>query len=444
MRTSRWGAYLLFSWDTLGIALSFLAARWLREGREDILFLKQGEFLGLGVVILCVFALFDLYKTNGDLLIRGPGARRLFGALLALVPAISLYAMMLPPEGRGVLFGRGILAIFLGLFALWSLLSRFLSHRYFHKKKAPSQWLVIDDGHRRQHLLKQWERGRHFGMDFFFVGGKEEQEYGPRDLGHSGHIVEAIGSRPWDGLIVCDGTPLEKEVARTIMNYRLSGKFVCRLSDFYESLWSKVPHFFIQDQWFMFSSGFHLLHNKLLLKLKRLVDIVLSLGLLLLFLPLWPLTALLIKLESGGPVLYTQMRVGLGGRPFTILKFRSMEDRGKDKCVTGIGRWMRFIHWDELPQLVNILQGEMSFIGPRPEQLALIETMERAIPFYNARHTVRPGLTGLAQVLCPHGPSVENAREKLQYDLYYIKNFSFYLDLIILLKTIRVVLLERG
>jgi exopolysaccharide biosynthesis polyprenyl glycosylphosphotransferase len=187
---------------------------------------------------------------------------------------------------------------------------------------------------------------------------------------------------------------------------------------------------------------------------QRLVDIALSFALLVLTLPLMLVTAALIRLDSRGPVLYRQERVGLRGRPFTVLKFRSMridaEACGpvwamqRDPRVTRIGSFIRLTRIDELPQLINVLRGEMSFIGPRPERQHFVEQLEQVLPFYRDRAQVKPGLTGWAQVNYPYGASVEDARAKLSYDLYYVKHRSLLLDLLILVATVRVVLFQRG
>lgn len=188
--------------------------------------------------------------------------------------------------------------------------------------------------------------------------------------------------------------------------------------------------------------------------LHRLFDIALSLAMLIFTLPLMLLAALVIKLDSPGPVLYRQERVGFAGRTFTLLKFRSMrvdaEARGpvwaaqRDPRVTRVGSFLRLTRIDELPQLLNILRGEMSFIGPRPERPHFVAQLEQVLPSYAERTRVKPGLTGWAQVNYPYGASVEDARAKLSYDLYYVKHRSLALDLLILLATVRVVLFQRG
>ncbi len=189
--------------------------------------------------------------------------------------------------------------------------------------------------------------------------------------------------------------------------------------------------------------------------LKRALDIAVALGLLILTLPVMAITALLIKLDSRGPVFYAQQRTGLRGEPFLLFKFRSMVAdaeaggtplwaRHRDSRITRIGSFIRSTRIDELPQLLNVLGGSMSMVGPRPERPLFVDQLQRAIPFYAQRLAVKPGLTGWAQVNFPYGASVEDARQKLAYDLYYVKNRSLALDLVILLRTVRVVLLREG
>ena len=186
----------------------------------------------------------------------------------------------------------------------------------------------------------------------------------------------------------------------------------------------------------------------------RVFDVVVSLGLLILTLPLMLLTALVIRFDSPGPVLYRQERVGLSGASFTLLKFRSMradaEARGpawaqaKDPRVTRVGQFIRKTRIDELPQLLNVLRGEMSFVGPRPERPHFVEQLAEVIPHYRERSRVKPGVTGWAQVNYPYGASIEDARMKLSYDLYYVRNRSLLLDFLIIVATVRVILFQEG
>ncbi len=188
--------------------------------------------------------------------------------------------------------------------------------------------------------------------------------------------------------------------------------------------------------------------------LKRLRDFVSAVAAIVLFAPLMALIALAVKLDSPGPVLFRQTRVGWKGRPYRLLKFRSMRQDAEaggarwaelnDPRVTRVGKWIRRLHIDELPQLFNVLAGQMSFIGPRPERPEFVRYLEREIPLYPLRHSVPPGITGWAQVKYPYAASVEDARQKLQYDLYYIRNASPLLDLRILLLTVRTLVFLQG
>ena len=188
--------------------------------------------------------------------------------------------------------------------------------------------------------------------------------------------------------------------------------------------------------------------------LHRLTDIALSLGLLFFTLPLMLATIIAIRFDSPGPILYRQDRVGLGGKPFVLTKFRSMRPDAEasgpvwamleDKRITRVGQFIRLTRIDELPQLFNILRGEMSFIGPRPERPVFVAQLIEQIPFYADRSAVKPGLTGWAQVNYPYGASVEDAKMKLSYDLYYVKHQSFWLDMVIVFSTIRVILFQEG
>lgn len=215
----------------------------------------------------------------------------------------------------------------------------------------------------------------------------------------------------------------------------------------------KIDINLLKPSWMLFSDGFK--YSKRRMIAKRLFDLALASAF---FLVLWPfmlLTAIAVRLESPGPILYHQLRVGLNGKPFRIYKFRSMrqdaEQGGKavwaqknDARITRVGAFIRNTRLDELPQLYNVLMGSMSFVGPRPERPEFVSDLARQIPFYDARHKVKPGLMGWAQLKYPYGASVEDARNKLQYDLYYTKNHSFLMDLLIMIQTVEIVLLGKG
>jgi len=188
---------------------------------------------------------------------------------------------------------------------------------------------------------------------------------------------------------------------------------------------------------------------------KRVFDVVVSSLLLAFAIPVAALTALAIHLEDGGPIFYRQNRVGLHGRPFMLLKFRSMrvdaESDGvarwasvDDQRITKVGAIIRKTRIDEIPQVINVLKGEMSFVGPRPEQLAIVDELSQSITYYRYRHMVKPGITGWAQINYPYGASIEDTYQKLKFDLYYIKNYGLVLDFLILIQTVRVILWPHG
>jgi exopolysaccharide biosynthesis polyprenyl glycosylphosphotransferase len=202
----------------------------------------------------------------------------------------------------------------------------------------------------------------------------------------------------------------------------------------------------------IFSAGFK--QRMICRVMKRLVDILVSTAGLLIMLPLFLLIAALIKIDSSGPAMYRQTRVGLRGRPFLIWKFRSMRHdaeksgpqwaQADDPRISRVGRWLRKTRIDEFPQLINVLKGEMSLVGPRPERPVFVQDLRKIIPYYDLRHTVRPGITGWAQVKFRYGASEEDAHMKLQYDLYYVKRLSFALDMRILVQTTQVMLAGEG
>jgi len=210
----------------------------------------------------------------------------------------------------------------------------------------------------------------------------------------------------------------------------------------------------IADQWLLFSDGFYLLHKEYIRKIKRLMDMAVAAIVLAVTSPLLGLVAIAIRLDSPGPVLYTQERIGKGNQTFTIYKFRSMQHNAekdgarwashKDPRVTRVGKWLRLTHIDELPQIWNIFKGDMSFVGPRPERSEFVTMLEEKVPYYFVRHSVQPGLTGWAQINYQYGDSVDDAIHKLEFDLYYLKNMSILLDLKIILRTMGVVLLREG
>ncbi len=238
-----------------------------------------------------------------------------------------------------------------------------------------------------------------------------------------------------------------------LLHFRVQGLEVVEAVSFYEQVFGKIWVESIKPSDLIFSPGFN--RETVISWGKRTLDLLAACFGLIVSMPVFFLLPILIKLDSKGSVFYRQERVGEQGRPFMVFKFRSMRQDAEvktgavwasenDPRITKLGRIMRKLRLDELPQLINILKGEMSFVGPRPERAVFIEALEKKIPFYNLRHTVKPGLTGLAQVRYRYGASEEDALEKHQYDLYYVKHLSLLFDVSIILSTIRVVLRGAG
>ena len=267
-------------------------------------------------------------------------------------------------------------------------------------------------------------------------------------------IVELVERHRIDQIIVAEreqrggGVPMDQ-----LLDCRIRGVPVLDLAGFYERAKSEVPIDSLKASWLVYGHGF--VQGRARQSAKRAFDIVCSAALLVLASPVMVLAAVAIKLDSRGPLIYRQERVGLGGRTFWCLKFRSMRTDAErdgvarwavknDSRVTRVGSFIRKTRIDELPQLISVLKGEMSLVGPRPERPSFVAQLREQIPFYDVRHSVKPGVTGWAQVRYSYGASLEDARRKHQFDLYYVKNNSLFLDLLVLIETVSVVLFREG
>ena len=216
----------------------------------------------------------------------------------------------------------------------------------------------------------------------------------------------------------------------------------------------KLPISDLDQKWFLENDGFEIYYNNFNMRVKRLLDILMAVVIGTICLPLMLIAAVIVKLGSKGPVLFVQERIGELNRPFDMYKFRSMaQDAEKDgpqwaqkndARITRFGKFMRLTRIDELPQLWNVIRGDMSFVGPRPEREFFIKQLEKEIPYYNLRHTVKPGLTGWAQIMYQYGSTIDDSYIKLQYDLYYIKHHNIIFDFMIILNTITTVILGKG
>jgi sugar transferase (PEP-CTERM system associated) len=276
---------------------------------------------------------------------------------------------------------------------------------------------------------------------------------GFRILGTIGQLREVAAATGAGTIVVAMGERRGALPLNEILDCKLQGIRIEDWPTFYEKLTGKIVVQDLRPSWLIFSEGFD--RTKLTRLMKRWGDFFLSAVFLATTWPLFILVAFAVKLGSPGPILFRQERVGEGGKPFTLLKFRTMIQDAEvvsgpvwateeDPRITRVGRFLRKTRLDELPQVFNVLRGEMSFVGPRPERPHFVAQLQEKIPYYNQRHTVKPGITGWAQVRYRYGATVEDAEEKLQFDLYYIKNLSFFLDMLILLASVKVVLFGKG
>lgn len=404
----------------------------------------------IGFILLASLYIFGTYDLDRDDLFLPLSLRLALAVVFAFIGTILLNYLM--SSDRAGLFGRGILLGSLIFYYLFGALFRFVLWRHFKHVRSEAKILIFVEKKDREFLEFELKKNRFQGHWFWAL-----RDPGPDDGDcFSWKNLALAAEKSWSAWVIAAPMDLiEKEIGSELLKARFSGSRIIDLSKFYEYTWRKIPVFHLGAAWFFLSDGFSLVANRFRLRIKRLTDIFFSAGLLIITWPLLLMTAVLVKLDSSGDqIIYQQIRTGKDGETFTIYKFRSMRQDAEasgvqwaqknDQRVTTVGKLIRLTRLDELPQLWNVLKGDMSFIGPRPERPEFNIELERAIPYYNLRHIVRPGLTGWAQVLYPYGASVEDAREKLQYDLFYIKNFTFLMDLQILLKTVSVVLLGKG
>lgn len=353
---------------------------------------------------------------------------------------------------------RGNLVASLATFALWSVAVRYLLQFAAVEFGRDMKWLVLGTGERR--ALLEADHAREDPRERLIFPELTEGQFGELSVASTdGNLrIECSGSRVFDdevsGIVIATDQRLPESLISQLMAVRLKGVPIIESTDYYERQLLRVPVLQLGEHWFAMSEGFDLVHGGIGVRVKRLVDVVVSALGLVVGSPIMLAVTVALKVTSKGPVIYTQERCGYRGETFTLYKFRTMvpdaERHGAqwtvpgDPRVTPVGRWLRRTRLDELPQLWNVLKGDMTLVGPRPERPGFVAMLEEQIPYYDLRHLVKPGLTGWAQVKYPYGSSADDARRKLDYDLYYIKHYSLYFDFYIFLRTLRVVVSRAG
>ncbi len=448
---SRTGVTLL-GLDIVLLVLSFNTAHWLRLGESVDGWVTWSMTWPLAFVVLALYVL-DTYRPSLQISPARIMARTIAGVVMAGM-LVSLFVYITGYWGKDPLFGRGIFAMALVMFLPAAGLMRLSVGRLTRRQSTKLRWLVLGSGERAALFQNDLQAMGMVGDITFVAHDAREKEASLLPVfSRTVDELNATDLVGYTGIVITLDPPLTDELVKKLLQVRFSGTRIYDLSGFYEDIWQRVPVLHTGSGWFVFSDGFELLHNPIGFRIKRILDLALALMLMVLLLPVMLLIAAAIRLDSPGSVIFRQKRHGENGREFTVYKFRTMHDGAQhsgawtvenDPRITRVGRLTRLVRLDELPQLLNVIRGDMSFIGPRPEATELSALYEREIPFYRLRYSVRPGITGWAQVMYRYGSSVEDAHQKLQYDLYYIKNYSLLLDLVILLKTLRVVLLGRG
>jgi len=403
--------------------------------------------------IICLNGAFGLYRRN-QTLSTGAYIVRVILAPAVGIPLAFLGAQLLP--GPVAADDKWLLAIALALVGL--LLVRHAVVLPLVGTLLPHRILVLGTGPEARLVEASLTATQPLGMrlvGFYALENPQEAVVSPgRIVARSGPLEDVVRQLGINEIIIAvrqqrgGVLPL-----RGLLDCRLNGVYITDLARYFERVHGQVPIESLKVSWLIYGQGFR--QNVLRGIVKRSFDLVVSAVLIVLTAPIVALSALLIAAEGGGPVIFRQQRVGHRGRTFTVFKLRSMqqdaERDGKatwatinDVRVTRVGRLIRRARIDELPQLFNVLRGEMSFVGPRPERPEFVAMLTEQIPFYAVRHSVKPGLTGWAQVRYSYGATVEQSVRKLEYDLYYVKNHTLLLDLVILLETVRVVLLGEG
>lgn len=439
------------------IFLSVIIASMILIGAENVRLEVPLLLKVLLITFICQACLYynDLYdlkvtSTLGELGIR------LLQALGAATILLALLYMLFPDFiiGEGIIFVS--IAIVVLLVVSWRIVYTFVLNKGFFNQKV----MLMGANPTALEIAKQIHETRDCGYEIVSVLSDKPWSSWPcsDDVGmicqnHFDNLCELAQVMQVDKIVIAMQEKRGALPVRELLKCRVAGIDVLEGNTFYEMLTGKLIVEQINPGWLIFSEGFHKTRTQRMIK--RAADLVLSCSMMILLLPLMLLVALIIKLDSKGPVIFSQERVGRNHKPYMVHKFRSMRSdaekesgpvwaQDNDDRITWVGHFIRKWRIDELPQLWNVIKGEMGFVGPRPEREHFVKQLEEIIPYYSERFSVKPGLTGWAQVSYGYGASVEDAIEKLNYDLFYIKNMSTLMDVMIIARTVKTVLFGKG
>lgn len=436
--------------EALIVWTSFLlgAVYELREDSYLVLNYEGGylKILGVTLLVLLCSHWLDLYdtarlQTKGELYFR-----------LLMVPGVLAFVLAAIAYVRpNYLLGNGssevgLLILTVALFG-WRLGFTWLVQLPILVERV----YVLGDGERAQRVVQGLRQNPEIGVEIASWTGKMEGAVTLEAV--AAHLMEVVEKQKVHRVIVATPDRRGTVPMKELLELRMRGVKIEEATSWLEKISGKIEVENLNPSWLVFGQGFR--RGNVFVVVRRVLSVVISLVGLILALPLFPFIMLAIYFDSKGPIFYTQTRVGKGGHNFKVVKFRTMRPDAEaatgpkwagnhDPRITRIGKFLRTSRLDEIPQLWCVLKGDMAFVGPRPERPEFIEMLSKEIPYYGVRHMVRPGLTGWAQVRYKYGSTVADAREKLQYDLFYIKNASIGLDLLIMFQTVKTVLLRRG
>ena len=441
----------------LDLGLLVLASEIAWQWRAAQIGMDLGELggrsmalFGTAMVIWLAMIAVGVYGPNALRSLRFAGARVLVAISLGII-ALAVVDFVIPSE----LFWRSTLLYTMGLAILVLVADRLLLNSFLGSSAFRRRVMVLGAGDRAQRLRELGEKPETGFAIVAYIAMSDNnrvvEEAIPRSAIHDlGRFVENLGVSE---VVLALQERRNSLPLKDLLRIKTKGVHVNDFSSFIERETGCVDLDTVNPSWLIFSDGFSS-SRMFSSACKRIFDITASCILLALTLPLILIFAVLVKLDSKGPAFFRQTRVGLYGEPFTLIKLRSMRtDAEKDGAkwaeendprITPVGRLIRKLRIDELPQTWSVLKGQMSFVGPRPEVPKFVDSLEEEIPFYGERHMVKPGITGWAQINYPYGASVEDSRRKLEYDLYYAKNYTPFLDFVILLQTVRVILWPEG
>jgi sugar transferase (PEP-CTERM system associated) len=443
--------------ETLFLIGCVLAAYYIRLQELPLSWTGPQTILPKAILIAVVFQLAlhlnDIYGFRGTRPPKEYAARLGQAIIMASITLFVLYYLI--PH---FIVGRGVFVISLVLCSIFIVFWHTILRLYLGSRTPHTNLLVLGTGNLAREAVKEILRHPELGIKVVGFVDDDPQLVGLSIVNPT--VIGVYQDLPWlilnnkiDHIIVGLQDRRGKLPIKELLDFKTRGVAIEDATTFYERVAGKIPIENLKPSWMVFNSGFGVSRGMLLKK--RILSLLVSSILLILMSPILLLLMILIKLDSKGPVFYKQERVGQDGKTFMLVKFRSMFNNAEnatgpvwckegDSRITRIGRFMRRTRLDELPQFYNVFRGDMSLVGPRPERPHFVQQLAEAIPFYHMRHVVKPGITGWAQINYGYANSMDNTVEKLQYDLFYIKNMSCLLDSLITLETIKTVLVKKG